>query len=99
MKLAPEDLNLIKATRPLFTRNASEVADLFYGKLFAMHPNVRPMFPADMQDQGRKLMATMAVAVDALENWDKLAPVLAASVSSSAPAATSVAMKAWLTAA
>ncbi|MEM7693156.1 MAG: globin domain-containing protein [Pseudomonadota bacterium] len=78
MKLSPVDITLVRSTRTALAKDSAAIAALFYGKLFAANPAVRPMFPHDMQDQGRKLMATLAVAVDSLENWDRLAPVLAA---------------------
>lgn len=77
MKLSPNDVALVRTTRPALAKDGAALATLFYGRLFAANPTVRRMFPHDMQDQGRKLMATLAVAVDALENWDRLAPVLA----------------------
>ena len=78
MKLAPNDIALVRTTRTALSQDAAALAALFYGNLFAADPTIRRMFPHDLQDQGRKLMATLAVAIDALENWDRLAPVLAA---------------------
>ena len=45
----------------------SEVAaELFYGRLFEVAPQVKPMFRGDMKEQGRKLMATLGVVVTGL---------------------------------
>ena len=77
MKLSPNDLTLIKETRATFVSDPDTAAALFYNKLFEIDPSTREMFPHDIQDQGRKLMTTLAVAIDALENWDRLAPILA----------------------
>jgi len=77
MRLSKEDIQKIRSTRPAFVSQPDVVADIFYTKLFEIDPAAREMFPHDMQDQGRKLMATLAVAADTLENWDRLAPILA----------------------
>ena len=77
MKLNPTDLARVKQTRAAFVTDPDSVAAVFYAKLFEVDPATRDMFPSHLQDQGRKLMATLAVAIDALENWDRLAPILA----------------------
>ena len=51
-------------------------ADAFYTRLFQIAPELRPMFPADMAGQGRKLMTTLAFAVGALDRPDILAPAV-----------------------
>ena len=38
-------------------------AGMFYGRLFEIAPEVKPLFKGDMAEQGRKLMATLAVVV------------------------------------
>ncbi|WP_437590747.1 globin family protein [Sorangium sp. So ce1000] len=53
-------------------------AALFYDRLFELDPSVRPMFKNDMAEQKKKLMQTLAVAVDGLNNLGKLVPVLQA---------------------
>ncbi|WP_437279579.1 globin family protein [Sorangium sp. So ce375] len=53
-------------------------AALFYERLFELEPSVRPLFKNDMAEQKKKLMQTLAVAVDGLNNLGKLVPVLQA---------------------
>ncbi|MBY0372810.1 MAG: hypothetical protein K2Q23_02380 [Bryobacteraceae bacterium] len=55
---------------------AGPLALLFYGRLFALEPELRRMFPQQMSAQGKKLMDMLAAAVDGLENWDRLKPAL-----------------------
>lgn len=55
---------------------AEPLALLFYGRLFALEPGLRRMFPADMAGQSRKLMAMLGAAVERLEDWEGLVPVL-----------------------
>ena len=50
-------------------------ADLFYTRLFAIAPEVEPMFKGDMVDQGDKLMTTLGVVVNGLRDLDKILPV------------------------
>jgi hemoglobin-like flavoprotein len=57
----------------------SEVAaGLFYARLFETAPQVREMFPADLTEQKRKLMAMLATAVAGLTRIETIAPALAA---------------------
>ncbi|WP_437307703.1 globin family protein [Sorangium sp. So ce388] len=51
-------------------------AALFYDRLFTLDPSVRPLFKNDIAEQKKKLMQTLAVAVDGLNNLPKLVPVL-----------------------
>lgn len=53
-------------------------AALFYGRLFELDPSLRPMFKGDMKDQGKKLMATLRVAVVGLDRLDQILPVVQA---------------------
>ena len=49
---------------------------LFYGRLFELHPNLRPLFVNDISVKSRKLMATLETAVQAADRMDELRPVL-----------------------
>lgn len=78
MLIDDTDIDLIAATRPLFAETGEAVAAPFYRRLFELAPDLRGMFPVDLAEQNRKLSATLAVAVNALRDWDNLAPILAA---------------------
>ena len=41
---------------------------LFYGRLFKIAPETKPLFKADMAQQGRKLVATLAFVIDHLSD-------------------------------
>ena len=43
---------------------------MFYDRLFEVAPQVKAMFPADMTEQRKKLMATLAVVVNGLANLE-----------------------------
>ena len=55
---------------------ADAFADRFYDRIFAAAPAVRPMFPADMQAQKKKLLATLAWVVEHLEQGEQLKATL-----------------------
>jgi hemoglobin-like flavoprotein len=50
-------------------------ADLFYGRLFEIDPQVKPLFTrSDMGTQGQKLMATLATVVAGLSRPETVLP-------------------------
>ena len=51
-------------------------AELFYNKLFELDPGLKGLFKNDMKAQGKKLMATLKLAVKGLDDLDKLVPVV-----------------------
>lgn len=52
------------------------VMDVFYRRLFEIAPEVRPLFPRDMWDQKRKLLAALKLAVASLNSLDAMLPAL-----------------------
>jgi hemoglobin-like flavoprotein len=71
--VTPTQISLVQATWRQVHPVAERTAEFFYGRLFALDPSLRPMFRADLQEQGRKLMATIAAAVDSLARLDDVA--------------------------
>lgn len=55
---------------------ADTAADLFYGRLFELDPLSRDMFPEDLKEQKKKLLAMLGAAVGGLNNIDTLLPVV-----------------------
>jgi hemoglobin-like flavoprotein len=54
-----------------------EAAALFYERLFALDPALRPLFSeTDMRSQEMKLMAALAMVVGKLRRLDEVLPVL-----------------------
>jgi hemoglobin-like flavoprotein len=71
----------VKAIQQSFAKVApisEQAAALFYGRLFEIAPAVKPLFHGDMKEQGRKLMATLAVVVNGLSNLDSILPAASA---------------------
>ena len=55
---------------------AATAAELFYGRLFALDPSLRPLFKGDIVRQGQMLLSMIGAAVAGLRNLDTLAPVV-----------------------
>ena len=55
-----------------------QAAVIFYDRLFEVAPGVKAMFPADMTEQRKKLMATLAVVVNGLSNLESILPAASA---------------------
>jgi hemoglobin-like flavoprotein len=69
---------LVQETWKLVQPISSKAAELFYGKLFELDPAIRPLFKADMKEQGVKLMKTIGVAVNSLNDLPTIVPVVQA---------------------
>lgn len=68
--MSPDTISHVQTSWAKVKPIADQAAELFYGRLFEVYPEVRPMFKGDMQAQGRKLMAMINTAVNALNNLD-----------------------------
>lgn len=72
-----EQIHLVRTSwqqlRPLQT----VAADLFYGRLFEIAPDTRPMFKRDIHVQGAMLMQTLDVVVASLDRLDAVLPTAA----------------------
>jgi len=71
-----KQIQLIKETFAMVAPSADAVAAAFYARLFELDPSLRPMFPASLDDQGRKLMQVLGAAVGMLDRPQALIPVL-----------------------
>ena len=77
--MTPQQITLVQNSwRLLRSLDPQLVGDLFYSKLFLDHPEVRPMFPKDMIEMRRKLIAKINVIVARLEQFEALKPDIGA---------------------
>ena len=76
--MTPEQVILIQQSFAKVAPIAQQAAALFYGRLFEIAPEVKPLFRGDMSEQGRKLMATLAVVVNGLSNLESILPAASA---------------------
>lgn len=70
--MTPEQKQLVKSSWDKVKPISQRTAALFYGRLFEVYPEVKPMFKGDMAEQGRMLMSMINTAVQALDNLDSI---------------------------
>ena len=56
----------------LLAPRAEELAERFYGLMFRTHPEVRSLFPEDMTDQKKKIVASLVLVVQNLRKPENL---------------------------
>jgi hemoglobin-like flavoprotein len=76
MQVTKAEVALIRAGFACVDRDRRAAAESFYAHLFRIAPETRDLFVADMNRQGMKLVDTLAVVVDLVENWGLLRPTL-----------------------
>lgn len=76
--MTPRQKALVQESFAWLEPMAETVATLFYARLFALDPSLRPLFRGDMTVQGRHLMDALALAVRSLDRLDALVPSLEA---------------------
>jgi hemoglobin-like flavoprotein len=63
-------ITLVKESWDKVAPIAPAAATLFYDRLFAVAPGVRPLFPDDITEQKRKLIKMLGTIVDGLSDGD-----------------------------
>jgi hemoglobin-like flavoprotein len=75
--MTPEQIRLVQESFSQVARIRREAAAIFYERLFAIDPSLRVLFTAaDMEQQGAKLMTTLAFVVNGLSRADTILPVV-----------------------
>jgi len=74
--MTPQQVKLVKKTWVMVVPIAENAAELFYDRLFELEPAYRELFKGDMNEQGKKLMKTINIAVEALDDVGPLVPTL-----------------------
>lgn len=72
--MTPKQIELVQSSFAKVAPIAEAAARLFYGRLFEIAPEVKPLFKGEMKEQGRKLMGTLATVVNGLTNIDMVLP-------------------------
>ena len=70
--MTPQQIELVQTSFKKVVPIAGTAADLFYGRLFEIAPEVRAMFPEDMREQKTKLMTMLGTAVSNLHRLDTI---------------------------
>lgn len=69
--------NLVQESWEKVKPISETAAELFYGKLFELDPDLKPMFAnSDMKEQGKKLMLMIGAAVKGLDTLGELVPTV-----------------------
>ena len=76
--MTPDQVKLVQESFAKVAPISETAAVLFYDRLFEIAPKVKAMFPADMTEQRRKLMATLSVVVNGLGNLESVLPAASA---------------------
>jgi hemoglobin-like flavoprotein len=76
--MTPDQVTLVQESFAKVAPISETAAVLFYDRLFEIAPSVVPMFPTDMKEQRKKLMAALAVVVGGLSNLETVLPAASA---------------------
>jgi len=72
--MTPDQVKLVQESFAKVAPISDQAAVMFYDHLFEIAPSVKGMFPTDMNEQRRKLMATLAIVVNGLSNLEMILP-------------------------
>ena len=72
--MTPRDKKLVRQTFAMVLPIAKEAAAIFYGRLFEVAPEYRPMFKNNIEEQGKKLMQMIGVGVAHLDRLGRGRP-------------------------
>ena len=72
--MTPEQVSLVQQSFAKVAPISEQAAVMIYDRLFEVAPAVKAMFPSDMTEQRKKLMATLAVVVNGLSNLAVVLP-------------------------
>ena len=76
--ITPRQKLLVQQTFAEVAPIADVAARLFYARLFELDPSLEALFTGDMEEQGRKLMQMLTVAIRGLDRLDELVPAVRA---------------------
>ena len=76
--MIPTQVALVQDSFAKVVPIADQAAEIFYGRLFEIAPEVKPLFKGDMAKQRRALMGTLAVVVNGLSDLPSVLPAASA---------------------
>jgi hemoglobin-like flavoprotein len=74
--MTPDNIALVQESFQKVATIANQAAEMFYQHLFALDPQLKSLFRADMPAQGRKLMQMIGIAVNGLKTPETLIPTV-----------------------
>lgn len=73
-----KQINLIQQSFKKVLSVKMAAAKIFYDRLFALDPGLRPLFKGNMQKQGQAFMSMLEMVVGGLDKFDEAVPALQA---------------------
>jgi hemoglobin-like flavoprotein len=73
-----KEIELVQSSWKSVKSISEQAAVLFYGRLFELDPELKPLFKGDMVEQGRNLMTMIGTAVNSLSRLDAVVPAVQA---------------------
>jgi nitric oxide dioxygenase len=77
-EMTPEQIKIVRLTFAQAMNRKVEVGMIFYERLFAIAPDTKVLFRGDIEEQSRKLMDTLAIAISNLRDTPALVGMLEA---------------------
>ncbi|MBN4046573.1 hemin receptor [bacterium AH-315-P15] len=74
--MTPEQISLVQSSFQKVLPIKDKAAGVFYTRLFELNPALESIFPADLTEQGKKLMAALATLVSGLAQPDTILPAI-----------------------
>ncbi len=74
--MTTRQVELVQGTWEKVVPISEQAAALFYGRLFELDPELKPLFKGDLKEQGKKLMQMITIAVRGLTDLEKLLPAV-----------------------
>lgn len=76
--MTPKQISLVQGTWESVLPISQVAATIFYDKLFAADASLRPLFTSDLEEQKKKLMTMIGVAVNSLHRLEDIVPAVQA---------------------
>jgi hemoglobin-like flavoprotein len=77
LNFTPRQKRLVRESFESVSEYSDSVVTLFYGRMFELAPQVRPLFKIEIRAQSAKLFDTLSGLVDALDRFEELRGPLA----------------------
>ncbi len=72
--VSPREVRLVQGSWALVVPISETAAEIFYARLFELDPDLKPLFPSELKEQGKKLMQMLTVAVRGLDRLEEIVP-------------------------
>jgi hemoglobin-like flavoprotein len=76
--MTPEQKKLVQTSFEKIVPISETAGKLFYNRLVELDPGLRPLFSVTLEEQGRKLMDVLKIAIRNLDHLDQLIPAVEA---------------------